>query len=152
MQQEDPAALEILYGSFVRDVVTPGVDKTQENLLRNRFPIFAPCARKGRIVFRYMRYWIEKGHNKAAEPLSDRHLAALDLLDKILRSNDQAVSFQLDKGDILWVNNRTLAHNRTEYRDTPQNVRLLQRIWIRLRARPRNTGHQPTTQLAGATA
>ncbi len=103
-------------------------------------------------MFRYMRYWIEKGHNKAAEPLSDRHLAVFDRLDEILKSKDQALSFQLDKCDILWVNNRTLAHNRTEYRDTPDNVRLLQRMWIRLRARPRTTGRRPTAHLAGATA
>lgn len=137
MQKADPAALELLYSSFVRDVVTPGVEKTPENLLRNRFPIFAPCARKEKIVFRYMRYWIEKGHVKAGEPLSARHLAALDLLDEVLRSREQAVSFQLGKGDILWVNNRTLAHNRTEYKDTPGNIRRLQRMWIGLRARPR---------------
>jgi len=137
LQREDPAALELLYSSYVRDIVTPGVDKTRENLLRNRFPIFAPCARRERIVFRYMRYWIEKGHDKAGEPLSDRHLAALDFLDEILSSREQALSFRLEQGDILWVNNRTLAHNRTEYKDTPENVRRLQRMWIRLRARPR---------------
>jgi len=150
MQRQNPAALELLYSSFVRDVVTPGVDKTRENLLRNRFPIFAPCARKERIVFRYMRYWIEKGHAKAGEPLSEQHLAALDLLDEILCSRDQAVSFQLEKGDILWVNNRTLAHNRTEYKDTPDNIRRLQRMWIRLRARPRQREGQPTARLVSA--
>ena len=137
LQAEDPRALELLYSSFVRDVVTPGVAKTKANLLRNRFPIFAPCARKEKIVFRYMRYWIEVGHEKAGEPLSDHHVEALDRLDEILASNDQAVSFQLEKGDILWVNNRTLAHNRTEYKDTPGNIRRLQRMWIRLPARPR---------------
>lgn len=137
LQREDPQALELLYSSFVRDVVTPGVAKTRANLLRNRFPIFAPCARKEKIVFRYMRYWIQKGHDKAGEPLSDRHVQAFDLLDEILASEDQAVSFQLAKGDILWVNNRTLAHNRTEYKDTPGNIRRLQRMWIRLPARPR---------------
>jgi alpha-ketoglutarate-dependent taurine dioxygenase len=137
LQHEDPAALELLYANYVRDVVTPGVAKTRENLLRNRFPVFAPCARKERIVFRYMRYWIEVGHEKAGEPLSDRHIKAFDLLDEVLGSREQAVSFQLEKGDILWVNNRTLAHNRTEYKDTPGNVRRLQRMWIRLPARPR---------------
>ncbi|MHC4079277.1 MAG: TauD/TfdA family dioxygenase, partial [Planctomycetota bacterium] len=102
MQQEDPKALDLLYKSFVRDVVAPGVDRTRENLLLNRFPVFAPCAaRKERLVFRYMRYWIEKGHEKAGEPLSDRHIAALDLLDDILSSKEQVLSCQLEKRDIV---------------------------------------------------
>ncbi|MHC4516124.1 MAG: TauD/TfdA family dioxygenase, partial [Planctomycetota bacterium] len=145
MQQEDPKALELLYKSFVRDVVAPGVDRTRENLLLNRFPIFAACARKERIVFRYMRYWIEKGHEKAGQPLSDRHLAALDLLDDILSSKEQVLSCQLEKRDIVWINNRTLAHNQAGYEDTPDNIRVLQRLWIRLRPRPQT---EPRTKKA----
>ncbi|MCK5943944.1 MAG: TauD/TfdA family dioxygenase, partial [Planctomycetes bacterium] len=64
------------------------------------------------------------------EPLGARELEALDLLDRLLEAPDNVVRFQLRRGEMLWVNNRRLAHNRTSYRDTPDNVRQLQRMWI----------------------
>lgn len=126
---ENPDILRILQRPFVRDVVTPGVEKTRANLLRNRFPIFARDE-EGRLLFRYMRYWIERGRERAGEPLEADERRALDVLDEQLRHPDHVLSFDLRRGDILWVNNRLLAHNRTAYRDTPGNVRKLQRMWV----------------------
>ena len=56
--------------------------------------------------------------------------AALDLLDQLLEAPDNVVRFAMARGDLFWINNRRLAHNRTAYRDTPGNVRQLQRMWI----------------------
>lgn len=130
MRRSDPDLLEVLYRPFVRDLVTPGVPKTRANLLANRIPVFARCRRPEGLVFRYMRYWIEKGQERAGEPLDDTVLAALDRLDELLAADEQSVCFRLEAGDVLVVNNRTLAHNRTDYHDTPDNVRLLHRMWI----------------------
>lgn len=130
LRSGDPDLLEVLYRPFVRDLVTPGVPKTRASLLRNRIPVFAPCRRPEGLVFRYMRFWIEKGQERAGEPLDEAVRTALDRLDALLGSDEQAVCFRLEAGDILVVNNRTLAHNRTDYRDTPDNVRLLHRMWI----------------------
>jgi len=130
MQQESPELLARLEQPLIRDVVTPGLEKNRENLLRNRFPVFAPSDRAGGVLFRYMRYWIEKGQEKADQPLDDEALRALDRLDELLAAPENVVTFRLERGDILWVNNRLLAHNRTGYQDTPDNVRQLQRMWI----------------------
>ena len=132
LREEVPHVLDVLSRDLIRDVVTPGSDKNQENLLRNRFPIFAPSDRPEGLLCRYMRYWIEKGQTRAGAPLAERELAALDTLDRYLSSSRNVVSFRLEAGDILWVNNRTLTHNRREYRDTPGNQRQLQRMWIQL--------------------
>jgi len=130
MRLQDPDLLEILKRPFIRDVVTPGLERTEANLLRNRFPIFTECNRPGGLNFRYMRYWIERGQESAGQPLDASARAALDALDLRLAAPENVVSFRLDKGDILWLNNRTVAHNRTAYQDSEDQIRQLQRMWI----------------------
>lgn len=125
-----PETLEVLERDFIRDVVTPGKERTDENLQRNRFPIFSGGPEgKGR-TFRYMRYWIERGQEKAGSPLSERQRAALDVLDENLASPDNVVRLHLERGEQLWVNNRTIAHGREGYADSPGNCRRLQRLWL----------------------
>lgn len=136
LRREAPGALEVLSRPWIRDVVTPGIEKTREALLRNRFPVFGRCERTGGVLFRYMRYWIETGQEKAGRPIGPDARAAFDLLDELLERPENVVRFRLDHGDVLWVNNRTLAHNRTAYRDEPGNVRKLQRMWIRADSSP----------------
>ncbi len=133
LQQEAPWALEILSRPWIRDVVTPGIEKTHAALLRNRFPVFARCDRTGGVLFRYMRYWIERGQEKAGNPLTVDERRAFDLLDELLARPENVIRFRLERGDAMFVNNRTLAHNRTSYVDAPGNVRQLQRLWLSLR-------------------
>ncbi|MFT7535001.1 MAG: alpha-ketoglutarate-dependent taurine dioxygenase [Hyphomicrobiaceae bacterium] len=130
LQRDAPKLLESLRRNKFRDVVTPGKEKTHENLLRNRFPIFADSDCEGGVLFRYMRYWIEVGHRKAGVSLGAAEVEAMDRLDALLQHPDNVVRFRLERGDILWVNNRLVAHNRTAYQDTPNNVRQLQRMWV----------------------
>ena len=130
LQLSTPGIAKILEENFVRDLVTPGTDKDPSKLLQNTFPIFS-SGRGGRgISFRYMRYWIEKGQERSGRPLGARYLRALDRLDEALASPKNQLRLRLSRGDILWVNNRTLAHGRESYLDTPGNRRQLQRLWI----------------------
>ena len=130
MRAADRAKLEVLSDDFIRDVVTPGRERSAANLLRNAFPIFSPgLGRTGR-TFRYMRYWIEKGHEQADKPLTPEQVGAMDLLDGFLASPENCVKLRLAEGDVLLTNNRSVAHGRESYVDTPGNTRRLQRIWI----------------------
>lgn len=133
LQRTAPDVLEALQRPWIRDVVTPGLDKDLPSLLRNRFPVYSRCDRPGGVLFRYMRYWLERGQEKAGLPLDAAAKRAFDVLDELLASPEHMVRFRLERGDVLWVNNRTLAHNRTAYQDEPGNTRLLQRMWIELR-------------------
>lgn len=130
MREQEPELAELLERPLIRDVVTPGREKNRANLLRNRFPVFQRCKRPGGLLFRYMRYWIETGQRRADQALTPLQLQALDLLDRLLEAPENVLRFQLERSEILWVNNRRLAHNRTAYEDTPGNVRQLQRMWI----------------------
>lgn len=127
--------LAILSREHIRDLVTPGTSKEPAQLLSNRFPIFSIDPETGELTFRYMRYWIEKGQARANLPLTEEHCEALDHLDERLSAKENVVSFRMEAGDILWVNNRTIAHNRTAFQDEPERPRRMTRAWIKLSKR-----------------
>jgi alpha-ketoglutarate-dependent taurine dioxygenase len=87
------------------------------------------------LVCRYLRYWIEAGHDKAGEPLTRDRVRALDALDGVACEEDLRVEFALEPGQILWVNNRWILHNRTAFVDHPEadRRRHLVRLWLRRR-------------------
>ena len=130
LRRTNMPVLTSLYREFIRDIVTPGTDKTQEALVANRFPVFSQGLYSPELSFRYMRYWIEKGHREAKMDLNQSDIDALDVLDGLLGSPQFAVRFKLEAGDQLWVNNHIVAHNRTEYEEDPERPRHFVRMWI----------------------
>jgi hypothetical protein len=129
LRRRAPELLRALYRPYMRDVVTPGTERNLEAVRANRFPIYAHDERRGELVFRYMRYWIERAHEMAGEPLAAEERAAFDLLDALLADERHALSFTLARGEMLWVDNRLVAHNRTGFRDDPAAPRRLVRMW-----------------------
>ncbi len=102
-----------------------------------QYPVLS---RDGRgLTFRYLRYWIESGQEKAGEPLSAARRRALDVLDAVLNEPALRVEFALEPGDLFFVNNRWILHNRTSFEDhpEPEQRRHLVRLW--LCARPGST-------------
>jgi hypothetical protein len=83
-------------------------------------------------TFRYLRYWIEAGHQKAGQPLTPAQVRALDVLDGVLRDPALQVEFLLESGQILLINNRWLLHSRTAFEDGPGAARRhFVRLWVR---------------------
>ena len=73
---------------------------------------------------------IEKGHQRAGLAIRRERIEALDQLDKALCSERLAVRFGMKKGDMLWVNNHTIAHNRTAYTESSEAPRTMIRLWL----------------------
>jgi hypothetical protein len=126
--REAPEVLEVLSRHFHvdrRGGVRPGEAPTA------RFPVIARTERG--LLFRYLRYWIEAGHEKAAVPLTGEHRHALDVLDAVLARPGLRAEFALKPGDMFFVNNRWILHNRTAFEDhpEPQRRRHLVRLWLR---------------------
>lgn len=130
LERQQPAALRLLEQDWIRDLVTPAADQSDARLRQNRFPVFARDGSDAGVTFRYMRYWLERGQQRAGAPVGAELLAALDRLDELLASPQYQHSFRLAAGDMLFVNNRTLAHDRTAFVDDPAAPRLLWRMWI----------------------
>jgi alpha-ketoglutarate-dependent taurine dioxygenase len=127
----NPPLLRRLYGDFVRDVVTPGSDRSPAQVAKNRFPVFSYDS--GRLRFRYMRYWIERGHDRVGEPLDVEGRAALDALDAELSAPEHALSFRLSSREMLFLDNTLVAHDRDAYEDDPAAPRLMLRLWLAAR-------------------
>ncbi len=84
-------------------------------------------------VFRYLRYWIETGHQKAGTPLTPAQVRALDALDRLAGRPELRVEFDLRPGQMFFINNRWILHNRTAFEDfaEPARRRHLVRLWLR---------------------
>ena len=128
LRRRHTGALEVLYRDFVRDVVTPRADRDPAKIAENRFPIFR---HDGGLTLRYMRYWIETGHRITGIPLLEEEKKAMDALDEELSHEEHMFRFSLSSGDMLWVANRVVAHDRDAYTEDPDHPRWLQRQWVR---------------------
>jgi hypothetical protein len=98
-----------------------------------QFPVFRRDGRE--LLVRYLRYWIEAGHDKAGQPLDAARLQALDELDESLRRRDLRVEFDLQPGHMFFLNNRWILHNRTAFEDhpEPERRRHFVRLWLQAR-------------------
>lgn len=81
----------------------------------------------------YQRQYVDSAQKvPGAPPLSKEKIEALDLLDSL--TNDPALNFslRLEPGDMQFVHNHTLMHDRTEFRDwpAPKPRRHLLRLWL----------------------
>lgn len=120
--------LEVLYRPFHvdrRGGVRPGEAPTVQ------VPVFAWDGRE--LLCRYLRYWIEVGQEKAGTPLNAEQRRALDVLDETAADPALRAEFALKPGDMYFINNRWLLHNRTGYEDHPEleRKRHLVRLWLR---------------------
>lgn len=133
----EPGALDVLYEPFHvdrRGGIRPGEGPTA---LR---PIFAWDGQG--LTLRYLRYWIEAGHAKVGQPLSSAQVHALDVLDAYSHRRDLQAEFALRPGEMFFINNRWMLHNRTAFEDHPDPAqrRHYVRLWLKAQAAPAPAG------------
>ena len=88
---------------------------------------------EGQLSALYARRYIESARRFPEIPeLTEQQLAALDLFDEL--ANDPAISMQMtfEPGDMQWVHNHTMLHDRTSFEDWPEleKKRHLLRLWL----------------------
>ena len=128
LAQTHPALLQRLKGSFHRDLVTPGSRNDLAGIKANRFPVFSDASDGP--TLRYMRYWIETGHQRIGQPLEPLDRDAFDVLDAALNDPQLRHDFALAPGDLLFIDNHKVAHDRESYQDDPSAPRLMVRLWL----------------------
>lgn len=62
--------------------------------------------------------------------ISPVQIEAMDYLDDLMARPEYQLHMEMRKGDLQFVNNFTVMHSRTEYRDAPGRRRHLVRYWI----------------------
>jgi hypothetical protein len=81
----------------------------------------------------YVRRYIESSQRLPAAPrLSARHLEAFDLLDELAEDPDLHLDMEFRPGDIQFLHNHTIFHDRTAFEDwpEPERKRHLLRLWL----------------------
>ena len=95
-------------------------------------PIFSYHA--GKLSCRYLRQYIELGHEIRQLPLSRVEIAALDLFDEIMQDPQIRLDMMLEPGDIQFANNYAVLHSRTEFEDAEDLAlrRRMIRLWLKM--------------------
>lgn len=79
----------------------------------------------------YQRQYIESAQRfDAAPPLTDRMVAALDLFDAIANDPVMHLTMGFRRGDMQFVYNHALLHDREAFTDKPGAPRHLLRLWL----------------------
>ena len=89
---------------------------------------------QGKLNFRYLRQYIELGHELRNSPLSDVEKEALDILDSIIMRPELRIDMMLEPGDIQLANNHLVLHSRTSFidHDDIKKRRKLLRLWLKM--------------------
>ncbi|MDX3905526.1 MAG: TauD/TfdA family dioxygenase [Pigmentiphaga sp.] len=95
-------------------------------------PIFS--YHHGKLSCRYLRQYLELGHEIKGWPLSRVEIAALDLFDEIMHDATIRLDMMLEPGDIQFANNYAVLHSRTEFEDDPDPARRRKmiRLWLKM--------------------
>ncbi len=97
-----------------------------------RTPLFS--WHEGKLACRYLRQYIELGHEERGEPLSAVERAALDAFDAAMGNADLRLDMMLEPGDLQFANNYAVLHSRTDFEDAddPQQRRKMLRLWLKM--------------------
>jgi alpha-ketoglutarate-dependent taurine dioxygenase len=85
------------------------------------------------LSMRYFRFNLVRGHETAAVPLTEADLEPLDYMESVCRRPELSVKFDMERGDMQFVNNRFVMHSRTAFEDRPEPElrRDMLRLWMR---------------------
>ncbi|WP_322991215.1 TauD/TfdA family dioxygenase [Limnohabitans sp.] len=95
-------------------------------------PIFSH--HQGKLSCRYLRQYIELGHEIRNLPLSKVEIEALDLFDEIMHRDDFRLSMMLEPGDLQFANNYAVLHSRNGFEDhgVHELNRKMLRLWVKM--------------------
>jgi hypothetical protein len=93
-------------------------------------PVFSVI--KGQLSCRYQRSGIAAGHRERGVPLTGQDVAAFNLFDEIAKARENRLSFYLERGEMMVINNYTVMHARTQFTNypEPERQRRLIRLWL----------------------
>jgi hypothetical protein len=78
----------------------------------------------GRVRLRYVRDYIEQGYDKAGLRMTDRTRVAFDRFDALAAAEERQISFLLERGELLVIDNQRYLHGRRAFRETTRRRRL----------------------------
>ena len=85
---------------------------------------------KDKFEFRYLREYINSAYKIKKVKIPKNKKRALDLLDVFLNKKNLQTRLKLNIGDVILINNKTVAHGRTGFTLSKNKPRKLLRIWV----------------------
>ena len=129
MRERAPQLLEPLYrGYYYHRLGEEGPD--EEPATPYRVPVFAVV--NGELSCRYQRAGIAAGMRERGVALTGEDIAAFNLFDEIAKAPENRLSFYLERGEMMVINNYTVMHARSQFTNYPQSERQrrLIRLWL----------------------
>ena len=128
MRKQRPELLELLF----EPIATDRRGEVPEGMLPYfLIPVFNYF--KGYLTAIYQRQYIDSAQRFPDAPrLSEKHVEALDMFDGLANSPELHFSMKLEVGDMQFVYNHTLLHDRTNFEDFTEDERKrhLLRLWL----------------------
>jgi alpha-ketoglutarate-dependent taurine dioxygenase len=129
IRRRAPRLLEPLYSGYHYHRLGEE-DPDEEPTTPYRVPVFANS--EGQLSVRYQRAGIAAGHRARGVALSEEDIAAFNLFDEIAKAPENRLSFHLERGEMMVINNYTVMHARSEFTNhpEPERQRRLVRLWL----------------------
>ena len=128
MRKQAPGLLKLL----LQPIATDRRGEVPQGMLPYLLiPVFSCYQQK--ITPFYQRQYIESAQRFEDAPrLSPQHFEALDLFDELCNDPNLHLSMMLEKGDMQFVYNHAMLHDRTGFLDWPivEKRRHLMRLWL----------------------
>ena len=123
-----PGLLELLFDPIA-------TDRRGEipNGMKPYFEIPVFTWHEGHLNIMYQRQYIDSAQRfSGVLRLTPNHIEALDLFDELANDPDLTLSMQLEPGDIQFVHNHSMLHDRMGFEDWPEpdRRRHLLRLWL----------------------
>ncbi|MEO0444058.1 MAG: TauD/TfdA family dioxygenase [Pseudomonadota bacterium] len=128
--ENDPEVLEILCEGFYYPRFGPR--KPNDPLVTDdKYPIFSLC--EGYLSVSYLRAHIDMAFGGLGRPKTESEEHALTTFETLAKSPAFCLRFNMNPGEILFMNNYVLFHDRTEFEDDedPEKHRLMLRLWLK---------------------
>lgn len=123
---ERPELLPPLYEGFW--YALPEGVASPEPVSREKVPVFS--SKDGLVSCLNNTYFMHTAARRMGVPMPPELLEALDFFQKISVRKELLAEFMLEPGEMMFWNNFTQLHARTEFHDSPTQKRLLLRLWI----------------------
>jgi hypothetical protein len=122
-----PDLLEALYEGYY--LAAPELQHSSRPVTDVKTPVF--CFRDGLVSCTYAALFMTRAAKLRNEPLPEKLAEGIALFDAIIAEPGFALRFQLEPGEIMFWQNFTNVHARTEFENSAHIKRKLLRLWLR---------------------
>jgi len=128
MRKRHPELIDRLYKPYYFDRQR---EHAPGDVMTTHHPMFEKVGDK--LIGRLSHFQVKNGHKIAGVALDNEGAAALEAFEAILNEPGLSARFHFEPGQMQLIDNRSLGHKRTAFRDwpEPERKRLLVRLWLR---------------------